>query len=162
MRRSHSGKELPIERRSQQREMRPMLWDPMRGMSELFEDFFGGFSGFRDLMSMRTLEPRVNINEDDREYVITAALPGIKKEDVRVHLQDGVLAISGTHREEREEKGKNFLKRELGYGSFQRSFILPAGVHPENVKAEHKDGILTIRLPKEERSQSRGIEIKLD
>lgn len=140
-------------------------WDPLRefksltGISNLFEDFFTGLPA----MSLAgTWTPRVNIKETDKEYVISAALPGIKKEDVKVNLQDGVLVISGETKEEKEDKGKDYLRQEMRYGSFRRSFALPSGIHPENLKASCKDGILTVIVPKPFEVKTRGINIKVD
>ncbi|MBI4376970.1 MAG: Hsp20/alpha crystallin family protein, partial [Elusimicrobia bacterium] len=98
----------------------------------------------------------------NKEYIISAALPGMKKEDVHINVRNGVLTLSGERKEETEEKGKNWLKREMGYGSFQRSFILPVGVHPEDVKASYKDGVLNVSLPKLEPEKKQGIDIKVD
>lgn len=146
----------------------PAAWDPFRslrrfgGMTELFEDMFGGFAGQGLPRLASTLMPKVNIRETDKEYVITAALPGVKKEDAKIKVQDGVLVISGDVREEKEEKGKDWIRHELSYGVCQRGFILPAGVHPDDVKASYKDGILTVTLPKPAEEKTRGVNIKVE
>lgn len=143
-------------------------WDPVReframtGFSDIFEDLFTGFPRMLMPALPGRWTPKVNIKETDKEYVITAALPGVRKEDVRINVQDGVLTIAGEQGEEREEKGKGYLRQEMSYGSFQRCFVLPAGVHPEDVKASQKDGILTVTLPKPAQARSRAIDIKVE
>ena len=157
------SKELTVE------ETRPALWDPLRdfrrmtGMSELFGDLFEGVGlpSLRFPAIARAWEPRVNIKEDGKCYEITAALPGVKKEDVKISMQGGILTLSGEYKEEKEEKSKSFIRNELTQGSFQRSFILPSYVHPEDVKASFKDGLLTVALPKKE-EKPRGVSIKVD
>ncbi|HVE14533.1 MAG TPA: Hsp20/alpha crystallin family protein, partial [Elusimicrobiota bacterium] len=76
--------------------------------------------------------------------------------------QDGVLTLSGEHKEEKEEKSKGYLRQEMSCGCFSRSFILPTGVHPENLKASHKDGMLTVTVPKLDQGKSRGVSVKID
>lgn len=164
MRRMHSS---PTRELTKTGESVPSLWDPFRsirrfGLPEVFDDFFRGFPTMRMPQFETGWQPRVNIQETDKEYVISAALPGVKKDDVKISVQDGVLTLSGEYKAEKEEKDKNYLKREMSYGSFQRSFILPAGIHPENVKASHKEGILTVSLPKGVQAKKQGIDIKVD
>jgi HSP20 family protein len=137
----------------------PAAFEPLK---DLFEDIFEGLPRLRMPVLPRAWTPRVNIKETEKEYVITAAIPGVKKEDVKITVEDGVLYITGEHKEEKEEKGKTYLRQEMSYGSFQRSFVLPAGLHPEDVKATQKDGMLTVRLPKLEPPKAKGVYIKVD
>jgi HSP20 family protein len=92
--------------------------------------------------------PAVDIQETDGEFIVKADLPDVKKEDVKVRVQEGVLAIEGERRQEKEEKGKRFHKIEREYGKFVRRFALPTDVDPEKVRAEFKDGVLNVMLPK--------------
>jgi HSP20 family protein len=142
--------------------------DPFRefrsipGFSDIFEDFFNTLPMVRSSEISRPWAPRVDIKEGEKEYILAAALPGIKKEDVRITVDGDTLTISGERREEREEKGNGFLRRELLTGQFARSFPLPPGVHPEEIKAKHADGILTLRVPKPPQGKSRGVSVKVD
>jgi HSP20 family protein len=106
--------------------------------------------------------PRADVRETDKEYILDIALPGVKKEDVKVEVKDDVLTVTGEKKSEKEEKGKGWLRRESSYGSFQRSFVLPEGLHPEDVKASNKDGVLTLTMRKPAESKSRGVSIKVD
>ncbi|MBH0187604.1 MAG: Hsp20/alpha crystallin family protein, partial [Nitrospira sp.] len=95
------------------------------------------------------------------EYLIKAELPEVKKEDVKVSVEDGVLTLSGERRQEKEEKGKKYHRVERSYGSFVRSFSLPESVDEGGVKAEYKDGVLNLHLPKTEKVKPKSIEVKV-
>jgi HSP20 family protein len=105
--------------------------------------------------------PCVDIAEDDREILVKVSLPEMKKEDVKVGVTDGVLTISGERKLEKEEKNKRYHRIESEYGSFSRSFTLPAGVAAEKVAADFKDGILKVHLPKNPAPATKGVEIKV-
>jgi HSP20 family protein len=113
--------------------------------------------------SMRVMEwaPLVDITEDEKEYVIKADLPDVKKEDVKISVQDGVLAISGERKYEKEEKGKKYHRVERSYGSFERIFSVPADAEEEKVSAQFKDGVLMVHLPKGETAKPKRLEIKV-
>jgi HSP20 family protein len=105
--------------------------------------------------------PSVDVSETDGEYQIKAEIPDVKKEDVKVTLEDGVLTIQGERKHEKEEKGRKYHRVERSYGSFARSFTLPDLVDEENVKAEFKDGVLSLQLPKSEKAKPKAIEVKV-
>ncbi len=92
----------------------------------------------------------VDVVEDEKGYTLKAEVPGIKKEEISVEVNDGVLVISGEKKEEKEEKNRVFHRVERRYGKFQRSFYLPDGVVADNITAAYKDGILELRIPKQE------------
>lgn len=94
--------------------------------------------------------PAVNILEEDNEYRIEVIAPGIDKKDVKINLEDDVLTISSERKEENEEKDKHYMRREFNYTAFSRSFVVPEEVDAEKISAEHKNGILTLHLPKKE------------
>ena len=96
----------------------------------------------------RTWSPAVDVYEDDKSIVVKADLPDVKKENVKVQVQNGVLVIEGERQKEKEEKGRRFQKIEREYGTFVRRFALPAEIDPAKVLADFKDGVLRIRLPK--------------
>jgi HSP20 family protein len=105
--------------------------------------------------------PSVDISETEGEYQIKAEIPDVKKEDVKVTLEDGVLTIQGERKHEKEEKGKKFHRIERSYGSFVRTFSLPDVIEEEKVKAEFKDGVLNLHLPKSEKAKPRAIDVKV-
>jgi len=92
--------------------------------------------------------PPVDISETGQEYVIRAALPAVKKEDVELTVEAGMLTLSGERRQKDEQKDEKFHKVESFYGSFSRSFALPDAIDAAAISAESKDGVLTIHVPK--------------
>lgn len=105
--------------------------------------------------------PAVDIQETDNEFIVKADLPEVKKEEVKVHLQDGVLAIEGERHMEKEEKGKRFHKVEREYGKFVRRFAMPTDIDPDKVRAEFKEGVLNVYLPKAPSAKPKEIEVKV-
>ena len=105
--------------------------------------------------------PVVDISEDDKEYLIKAELPEVKKEDVKVTAEEGTLTIMGERKFEKEVKGKKYHRVERAYGSFGRSFSLPDDASPAKVSAEFKDGVLTVHLAKTEKAKPQQIEVKV-
>jgi HSP20 family protein len=98
--------------------------------------------------------PSADISETDKEYVIRAELPAVKKEDVEVMLDDGMITIKGERKQQKEDKNEKFHRVESFYGSFERSFSLPDNVNSEAIRCESKDGVLTVHIPKSEPSKS--------
>ena len=127
-------------------------WEPFSAMDEMvnrFPSFFGRWPRFADESEQRfDWAPSVDISETGEEYLIRAALPAVKKEDIKVDVADGMLTVSGERRKKEEEKGEKFHKVETWYGSFSRSFALPDAVDEAAIRAESKDGVLTIHVPK--------------
>jgi len=105
--------------------------------------------------------PLVDVTEDDKEFLIKAELPEVKKEDVKVLIDNGVLQISGNRKFEKEEKGRKYHRIERAYGSFERTFTLPESSKPEGMTAEYEDGMLTVHIPKSKEVKSKQIEVKI-
>jgi HSP20 family protein len=103
--------------------------------------------------------PPVEVREFDNEFIVTAELPGMKKDEVDIEYQNGVLFIRGEKVEEKEEEKRNLLVWERQYGSFQRSFMLPNTIDQDKITAEFQDGILRVVLPKAESAKGRKINI---
>lgn len=114
-----------------------------------------GASGFADFM------PAVDIQETDAEFIVKADLPDVKKDDIKIHIQNGVLAIEGERRKEKEETGKRFHKVEREYGRFVRRFELPTDVDADKVHAEFKDGVLNVAVPKAPAAKPKQIEVAI-
>ncbi|GBC83607.1 Spore protein SP21 [bacterium HR11] len=154
---------MALVRWSPFRELR--RWDPFREMERLtermerlFEEFFPTVR--REEEREYLWAPAVDVYENDKAYVVEVDLPGLKKEDVKVTLQNNVLTIQGERRLAREEKGVDYHRQERFYGKFLRSFTLPDTVDADKVSAEFKDGVLRLTLPKREPSAGRVIEVK--
>lgn len=142
-------------------------WNPFREL-DAFQNRFTTMLG-RSLVSgngeeslgMTEWSPLVDITEDEKQYLIKAELPEVKKEDVKVTVQDGTLHISGEKRFEKEAKGKKYHRIERAYGSFDRIFVIPEGANAEAVKAEFHDGLLEVSLPKSDHPKSKTLEVKV-
>ena len=99
--------------------------------------------------------PKVNIRETADEYFVEMAVPGMKKSDFKIEINNQNLLISTEKKEEKEETGDNYTRREFGYSSFQRSFSLPESIDDEKIKANYNDGILNVHLPKREEAKQK-------
>ena len=118
-------------------------------------------NGGKEAMRVAQWSPLVDITEDEKEYLIKAELPDMKKEDVRLTVENDVVAISGERTFEKEEKGKKYHRIERAYGSFVRSFTLPEDADGSKVSADFKDGMLQVHLPKSQKAKPKTIEIKV-
>ena len=123
-----------------------LRWDPFRGD-------WGGMSSSLDFV------PHFDVNETKDAYVINADLPGVKDEELDVSLSGNLLTIRGKREEEHREEGESYYTLERSHGSFARSFTMPDGVDAENVTADLKQGVLTLRIPKEPEAQPKRIAI---
>ncbi len=130
-------------------------------IDRVLDDFrrgFGFFDDWPELPSAR-LTPMMDVTETEKEYELTAELPGLEEKDVEVTLSEGVLTIRGEKKVDHEEKGKDFRMVERSYGSFTRSLELPAGVDPKTIKASLEKGVLTVSIPKKVAATTK-IEVK--
>jgi HSP20 family protein len=93
--------------------------------------------------------PAVNVKETDKAFVLEVAVPGMKKDDFKLEMKDGMLIISAETEIEKEEKDENYTRKEFNYSSFSRSFWLPENVKTDDIKANYKEGMLLVTLPKE-------------
>jgi HSP20 family protein len=147
-------------------------WDPFRELEEVSERLNRAFA--RGGLATTTgsdakkqglfsvdWAPSVDITETAEAFEIKAELPEVKKEDVKVSVDNGELCISGERKQEKEEKGKKFHRVERSYGSFMRSFTLPENVDDTKLSAEYKDGVLNVRLPKSEKAKPKAITVKV-
>src|SRR5438094_6166277 len=135
-----------------------ITWNPLREMEEAqnrFRTLFGGFPTFpiRFQKNGRSLKladwsPLVDITEDDHEYLFKADLPAMKKDEVKVTIENGILCISGEHRAEKEEKKRKFHRLERFFGTFERTFTVPEDADPTKIRAEFCAGLFQVNLPK--------------
>lgn len=115
----------------------------------------------KEAIAVAEWSPLVDITEDEKEYLVKAELPEMKKEEIKINVHDDVLSISGERKYEKEEKGKKYHRVERAYGSFMRSFTLPEDADGSKVSAEYKDGVLRVHLPKSEKAKPKAVEIKV-
>jgi HSP20 family protein len=103
----------------------------------------------------------VDISENELEYVVKAELPQIPKEDVKVCVRNGVLEISGERKSESEQTGQQFCRVERAYGTFLRSFTLPPGAESQKAQAVLREGVLTVKIPKNPQAAPKALEVKI-
>lgn len=144
-----------------------MRWDPFRELEEMSDRLNrmvarpATKTSGKEALTVADWMPTVDISETAGEYVIQAELPEVKKDDVKVTLEEGVLTIQGQRRQEKDEKTTKYHRIERSYGTFVRSFSLPDQVNESGVKAEFKDGVLNLHIPKSEKAKPRAIEVKV-
>ena|SRR5579863_5355211 len=129
--------------------------DPFKGFEETMNRFFAAPNG-------RPWVPPVDIRETDNELVVKADVPDMKFEDFDVRIENGTLTISGERKFETKKEEGGWHRVERSYGSFERAFALPDSVNPEGVKAEYKNGTLTVTLPKKEIAKPRQIKVQVN
>jgi len=141
-------------------------WDPWREIEDMFDRYTraGGVPAYGGQELARTGDwtPRVDIAETEKAFVIKAEVPEVKKEDVSITVNNGILSIRGERKQEKEESGKTFHRVERCYGAFTRSFTLPENVDEKNIKATFKDGMLSLEIPKTEKAKPKAIEVKVE
>jgi HSP20 family protein len=147
-------------------------WQPFESLrhevDRLFDDVTRGFAGLPSYgrladfgpswpweSAASVAAPAVDVAEKEKEYQVTAELPGLNESNVQVTLIDDVLTIKGEKREEKEEKDKNYHLSERRYGAFQRSFQLPPGIDQNKIEANFRNGVLTVVLPKAPEAQTK-------
>ena len=141
-------------------------WEPSRGatslqdqVNRLFEDTLTrGRSGQGDLA---TWAPAVDIYETETELVVKADLPDLQEKDIDVRVENNTLTIRGERKFEKEVNEDNYLRVERAYGSFMRSFSLPNTVSPENIRADYRNGVLTLHMAKREESKPKQIKVSV-
>ncbi len=145
--------------------MKLAKWDPFREMEDMFDRYSRAIDrprrGSQEVLAAGDWAPRVDIAETDTEFTIKAEIPEVKKEDVKVTVDSGVLTIRGERKQEKEEKDKKFHRVERYYGSFTRSFSLPDNVDESKIEASFKDGMLNLQIPKTEAAKPKAIEVKV-
>jgi len=141
-------------------------WEPFSGTDDLFArmpSLFGRWPRVFDAEGRSTLDfaPSVDISETATEYLIRAELPAVRKEDVRITVDDGMLTISGERRQKTEDKTEKQHRVETVYGRFSRSFTLPDNVDAASIRAESKDGVITVHVAKMKVEPRKPTEIKV-
>lgn len=144
-------------------------WEPFAEMDSMFNRLmptmfnrwpsrFGSSNGNEGV----EWAPSADISETDKEYLIRAELPAVKKEDVRVTVDDGMITIEGERKQQKEDKNEKMHRIESFYGHFTRSFSLPDSVDESGIRCESKEGVLTVHIPKAQPSKQQPKQIKVD
>lgn len=146
--------------------MNLVKWNPRREMltlhdrmNRLFDDPFFRIGRMADDDSLGMWNPAVDLYEKDGHFVIKAELPGVDKDGIKIDLKDRVLTLSGERTYDNEVKEENYYRKERSYGKFQRAFRLPADVDSDKIKAEFKDGVLQVEVPKPEEHKAKQVTI---
>jgi HSP20 family protein len=144
-------------------------WNQLREMEEAqnrLTRFLGGFPnrmgiGEPHSLSVADWSPEVDISQDDHEYLLKADLPEMKKDEVRVTVEDGILCVSGERKSEKEDQKRKFHRIERSFGNFRRSFTLPEDTDSTKVTADFRDGVLKVHLPTTTIAKTKAVEVKV-
>lgn len=143
-------------------------WNPFRELDEVQNRlgmFLNGFPDFSEgngkSMTLPNWAPLVDITEDDNEYLFKADLPEVKKEDLKVTVENGILSVSGERKSEKEEKKRKYHRLERFFGTFARTFMVPDDADAAKIMAEFKDGVLKVHLPKSPAAKPKKVEVKV-
>ncbi len=143
-------------------------WRPMRDLYNIQNDLDRFVNDFfqnepeRGVRNGGVWSPAVDISETENALMMTAEIPGMKKEDISISINNNVLVLKGEKKKEKESKDENYHRIERSYGSFTRSFSLPTTVDANKVKASYKDGVLIVELSKKEEAKPKEISINVD
>jgi HSP20 family protein len=150
-----------VTTRTLSRDLAPVASTLERGINRLFSDALGGLDWqYRDNAGASWVPP-VDIFEEADAIRIVAEVPGVKPQDVKISLENNVLTMHGTKQQVAEERTERVHRYERTYGTFERSFTLPATVDANNIKASYEHGVLTVTLPKVEKAKPRQIEVQV-
>ena len=133
-------------------------YEPFRELENFDDKIQSLLNTFSDFNSEKeeSFYPKIDISEDEKNIYVDAEVPGLKKNDLKISLEDNILTISGEKKSERESKEKIFYRSERNYGSFSRSFTIPGDINSDTVEAEFEDGILKIRIERLEEKKVSG------
>ena len=151
--------------------MRVIKWEPFRDMDDVFNRFFadtlrrfpmqGSNAVAAEGSQGREWAPLADVSENEREYVIKAEVPEVRKEDVSITVQDGVLTLSGERKQEARQESEKVHRIERFYGSFARRFALPENADEQHISAECKDGVIAIHIPKQKQVEQQPRQIQI-
>jgi HSP20 family protein len=141
-------------------------WEPFRNANTLQEQFNrsfeGSFTGRNSESNLTTWAPAVDIYETENELVLKADLPAIDEKDLDIRVENNMLTVRGERKFEKQVNEDNYLRVERAYGSFSRSFSLPNTVNTEAIRAEYKNGVLTVQMPKRAESKPKQVKVNVE
>jgi HSP20 family protein len=144
--------------------MNLIRFEPFRELEDMtnrLNRFFGKLPAAAEGEVFADWAPAMDVQETDAEYLIKADLPAVKREDVKVSVEDGVLAVEGERKMEKDEKNQKFHRIERSYGKFVRRMAVPSDVDQAKVQADFKDGVLNVHLPKSPVAKPRSVDVKI-
>ncbi|RJQ15054.1 MAG: Hsp20/alpha crystallin family protein [Nitrospiraceae bacterium] len=146
---------------------RPFGWvSPFERMDEFIDEFFrrpfGRTLWPRPMIEEMAPSPSVDIFEEGDDIILKTELPGMTKDDIEINLTDDTITLSGEKKKEEKIERKNYYRLERSFGSFSRSFTLPAEVQSDKAKASFKSGVLEVRVPKSEEARKKEVKIKIE
>ncbi len=143
-------------------------WNPFHELEQMHQRLTSLIEDGRQPRNGRGLPPpdawapTVDIIENDSAYLVTAEIPGVRKEDIHITLEEGVLTIAGERKQEQTEKTRKLHRLERSYGAFSRSFGLPENIDAEKIEARYRDGVLAVAVAKSETARPRHIEVRVN
>ena len=141
-------------------------WEPLREFENIFDRYARslGWPAERnfDTLASGDWSPRVDISETENNLVVKAEIPDVDKDDIKVSVDQGILTIEGEKKQEKEKKDEKYHRIERYYGSFYRSFTLPANVDETKIEASFKNGVLNLHIPKLANATHKGINVKIN
>jgi HSP20 family protein len=142
--------------------MRVQVWEPFKSFRPFYRGLEGVFDDTAATATNGTWHPSVDVYENENAYVLKAELPGVNKEDIKLDINNNTLTLKGEKKFEEKTEKENYVRIERSYGSFTRTFMLPDKVDTENIKANYKDGVLEIVLPKKEEAKPKEIKVEVN
>ena len=140
--------------------MWPTVFDPFKELQDIERRIGAVLSANKPVQKVESFTPAVNERVDEKGYYLEIDLPGVKKEDIDISVNDGVLVISGERKLEKKEEKPNYTRIESFFGRFERAFKLPTDADLDNIEAKYEDGVLKIFIPKKQKPAGKKIEIK--
>ena len=140
--------------------MWPTVFDPFKELQDIERRLGAVLNVNQPPAEVKSFTPAVNEKVDEKGYYLEVDLPGVKKEDIDISVNDGILTISGERKFEKKEEKENYTRIESFFGRFERSFKLPPDADLDNIEAKYEDGVLKIFIPKKQKPEGKKIEIK--
>ncbi len=140
--------------------MWPMVFDPLKELQDIERRIGAVLNVNRPVPKVEAFTPAVNERVDEKGYYLEIDLPGVKKENIEISVNDGVLTVSGERKLEKKEEKPNYTKIESFFGRFERAFKLPSDADVDNIEAKYEDGVLKIFIPKKQKPEGKRIEVK--
>ena len=146
--------------------MRVIKWEPFRDIDDMFDRVFADAMrrwprGSNEERRVYDWAPAADVSENDKEYLIKAELPEVRKDDLNITVQEGVLSLAGERREEKRDKNEKMHRIERFYGSFARRFALPENADEQGIRAECRDGVIVIHIPKQKQVEQQPRQIQI-